>query len=56
MLFLFPGGIEKLVVMDTSFDMIKRCKAAEQATPGSNIETSYLVGDEEYLPVKERYF
>ncbi|XP_009757893.1 putative methyltransferase At1g22800, mitochondrial [Nicotiana tabacum] len=47
------GGIEKLLMMDTSCDMVKLCKDAEQQTPNDNIETSYIIGDEEYLPVKE---
>lgn len=47
------GGIEKLLMMDTSWDMVKLCKDAEQQMPNDNIETSYIVGDEEYLPVKE---
>ncbi|KAK4723765.1 hypothetical protein R3W88_026544 [Solanum pinnatisectum] len=47
------GGIEKLLMMDTSWDMVKLCKDAEQHMPTDNIETSYVIGDEEYLPVKE---
>ncbi|XP_019246364.1 PREDICTED: putative methyltransferase At1g22800 [Nicotiana attenuata] len=47
------GGIEKLLMMDTSCDMVKLCKDAEQQMPNDNIETSYIIGDEEYLPVKE---
>ncbi|XP_055808074.1 putative methyltransferase At1g22800, mitochondrial [Solanum dulcamara] len=47
------GGIEKLLMMDTSRDMVKLCKDAEQQLPNDNIETSYIIGDEEYLPVKE---
>ncbi|PHT60751.1 putative methyltransferase [Capsicum baccatum] len=47
------GGIEKLIMMDTSWDMVKLCKDAEQKIPNDNIETSYIIGDEEYLPVKE---
>ncbi|XP_015169520.1 putative methyltransferase At1g22800 isoform X3 [Solanum tuberosum] len=47
------GGIEKLLMMDTSWDMVKLCKDAEQQMPTDNIETSYVIGDEEYLPVKE---
>lgn len=45
------GGIEKLIMMDTSYDMVKMCKEAEQLN--GNVETSFLVGDEEFLPVKE---
>ncbi|XP_052201048.1 putative methyltransferase At1g22800, mitochondrial isoform X2 [Diospyros lotus] len=47
------GGIEKLIMMDTSYDMIKLCKDAEQDVPDKNIETSFVVGDEEFLPVNE---
>uniref|UniRef100_A0A1J3IQF7 Putative methyltransferase n=1 Tax=Noccaea caerulescens TaxID=107243 RepID=A0A1J3IQF7_NOCCA len=44
------GGIEKLIMMDTSYDMIKSCRDAQE---DSLVETSYLVGDEEFLPIKE---
>ncbi|CAA7059433.1 unnamed protein product [Microthlaspi erraticum] len=47
------GGIEKLIMMDTSYDMIKSCGDAREDSLGSSVETSYLVGDEEFLPVKE---
>ncbi|MCD9559284.1 hypothetical protein HAX54_017154 [Datura stramonium] len=47
------GGIQKLLMMDTSWDMVKLCKDAELQVPNDNIETSYIIGDEEYLPVKE---
>lgn len=40
-------------MMDTSFDMINTCKASEQGLHNTDIEMSYIVGDEEYLPVKE---
>lgn len=49
------GGIERLIMMDTSYDMIKLCKSAEEDAPNEHIETSFVVGDEEFLPVKERY-
>jgi NADH dehydrogenase [ubiquinone] 1 alpha subcomplex assembly factor 5 len=51
-----PGSIEKLVMMDTSNDMVQLCKDAEAAQQDSNqnIETSFVVGDEEFLPIKER--
>ncbi|OIT02185.1 putative methyltransferase [Nicotiana attenuata] len=42
-------------MMDTSCDMVKLCKDAEQQMPNDNIETSYIIGDEEYLPVKENF-
>lgn len=41
-------------MMDTSYDMVKLCKDAEKDIENGNIEASYLVGDEEFLPVKER--
>ncbi|KAF3607251.1 hypothetical protein DY000_02046219 [Brassica cretica] len=44
------GGIEKLIMMDTSHDMIKSCRDAQD---DNSIDTSYLVGDEEFLPIKE---
>ncbi|KAA8528006.1 hypothetical protein F0562_035125 [Nyssa sinensis] len=47
------GGIQKLIMMDTSYDMIKLCKDAEKDVSNENIETSFVVGDEEFLPVKE---
>ena len=46
------GGIEKLIMMDMSIDMVKHLKDTD--VPSGNIETSYVVGDEEFLPVKER--
>lgn len=49
------GAIEKLIMMDTSYDMVKLCKDAERNVADKNIETSFLVGDEEFLPIKERY-
>lgn len=47
------GGIEKLIMMDTSYDMLKSCQATEHNKYDDNIETSYIVGDEEFLPMKE---
>ncbi|KAM7497094.1 hypothetical protein LguiA_021508 [Lonicera macranthoides] len=47
------GAIEKLVMMDMSHDMVKRCKDAEKFIPNDNIETSYMIADEEFLPIKE---
>lgn len=49
------GGIEKLIMMDTSYDMLKSCKDAQQDAHNDNIETFFVVGDEEFLPLKERY-
>lgn len=47
----FQGGIEKLILMDMSEDMIQLCKKHEQ---DDQIETVYVVGDEENLPMEER--
>ncbi|CBI31358.3 unnamed protein product, partial [Vitis vinifera] len=47
------GAIEKLIMMDTSYDMVKLCRDAEQDVPNESIETSFVVGDEEFLPIKE---
>ncbi|XP_042515961.1 putative methyltransferase At1g22800, mitochondrial isoform X2 [Macadamia integrifolia] len=47
------GGIEKLIMMDSSHDMVKLCKYSAQDASNNNIETSYVVGDEEFLPIKE---
>ncbi|CAM8936263.1 unnamed protein product [Rhodiola kirilowii] len=46
------GGIEKLTMMDTSYDMVKLCRDAEHDI-SDNIQTSFVVGDEEFLPIKE---
>lgn len=55
-MFLFlSGGIEKLLMMDASVDMVKLCQQAEQNSTNKNVETSFVVADEEFLPVKERY-
>lgn len=55
--YLFPllGAIEKLIMMSASYDMVKRCRNAEDEVQNENIETSFMVGDEEFLPIKERY-
>ncbi|XP_038713229.1 putative methyltransferase At1g22800, mitochondrial [Tripterygium wilfordii] len=47
------GSIEKLIMMDTSYEMVKLCKDAQQDSPNGNMETSFVVGDEEFLPMKE---
>lgn len=47
------GSIEKLIMMDASSEMVQFCKNAEEASPNDNIETTFVVGDEEFLPVKE---
>ncbi|KAJ7949745.1 Methyltransferase [Quillaja saponaria] len=46
------GAIEKLVMMDTSYDMVKLCKNSAEVC-NDTIETTFMVGDEEFLPVKE---
>ncbi|CAN6543007.1 unnamed protein product [Malus baccata var. baccata] len=48
------GAIEKLIMMSASYDMAKLCRNAERELQTENIETSFMVGDEEFLPVKER--
>uniref|UniRef100_A0A2P2L463 Methyltransferase type 11 domain-containing protein n=1 Tax=Rhizophora mucronata TaxID=61149 RepID=A0A2P2L463_RHIMU len=52
MLTSMSGSIEKLIMMDTSYDMIKSCKHTQQDV-SDNMETSFVVGDEEFLPMKE---
>ncbi|XP_050378778.1 putative methyltransferase At1g22800, mitochondrial [Argentina anserina] len=47
------GAIEKLIMMSASYDMVKRCRNAEDEVHNENIETSFMVGDEEFLPIKE---
>lgn len=49
------GGIQKFMMMDMSYDMINYCRDAEANVSDDSIETSFVVGDEEYLPIKERY-
>ncbi|KAG6479953.1 hypothetical protein ZIOFF_063430 [Zingiber officinale] len=46
------GGIEKLIMMDMSFDMIKALKDTDDKYSNENLETFYVVGDEEFLPMK----
>ncbi|WJX30392.1 hypothetical protein P8452_18937 [Trifolium repens] len=47
------GAIEKLIVMDASYDMVQRCQNDYHASSNNNIETMFVVGDEEFLPIKE---
>ncbi|XP_044509982.1 putative methyltransferase At1g22800, mitochondrial isoform X2 [Mangifera indica] len=47
------GGIERLIMMDASYDMLKLCKDSQQDASNERIETSFVVGDEEFLPFKE---
>lgn len=42
-------------MMDSSHDMVKLCKDSEKDLSSDNIETSFLVGDEEFLPIQARY-
>lgn len=46
------GGVERLITMDVSHDMIKKAMEVE-APPSSNMDNFYVVGDEEYLPFKD---
>ncbi|XP_042439864.1 putative methyltransferase At1g22800, mitochondrial [Zingiber officinale] len=46
------GGIEKLIMMDMSFDMIKALKDTDDKYSNEKLETFYVVGDEEFLPMK----
>lgn len=41
-------------MMDTSYDMVKLCKDTERSISSDAVETYYIVGDEEFLPIKER--
>ncbi|XP_042757702.1 putative methyltransferase At1g22800, mitochondrial [Lactuca sativa] len=45
-------GIEKLIMMDSSHDMVKLCKDSEKDLSSDNIEISFLVGDKEFLPIQ----
>lgn len=48
------GAIEKLIMMDTSHDMLKSCKdSMEKDVFDKNMETSFVLGDEEFLPMQE---
>ncbi|KAK1287148.1 putative methyltransferase [Acorus calamus] len=40
-------------MMDMSHDMIKACKNAEKDMPNNDMETFFMVGDEEFLPIRE---
>lgn len=54
-IFLPSGGIQKLIMMDMSYDTIKFCRDAEANVSDDGIEMFFMVGDEEFLPIKERY-
>ncbi|PWZ31716.1 putative methyltransferase [Zea mays] len=45
------GGIESLIMMDMSADMVKKWRESENAT-GDGPETHFVIGDEEFLPIK----
>jgi NADH dehydrogenase [ubiquinone] 1 alpha subcomplex assembly factor 5 len=47
------GGIERLIMMDMSADMVKKWRESENGT-GDEPEMHFVVGDEEFLPIKER--
>ncbi|PKA57179.1 Putative methyltransferase [Apostasia shenzhenica] len=51
--FAAAGAIEKLIMMDMSFDMVKRLMDEEHDYSEHKVETFYVVGDEEFLPIKE---
>ncbi|KAG8051223.1 hypothetical protein GUJ93_ZPchr0009g2219 [Zizania palustris] len=46
------GGIEKLIMMDMSADMVKKWKEMDNSAD-DNLETHFVVGDEEFLPIRE---
>ncbi|OEL20006.1 putative methyltransferase At1g22800 [Dichanthelium oligosanthes] len=46
------GGIEKLIMMDMSADMVRKWRESENGTDDGP-ETHFVVGDEEFLPIKE---
>jgi NADH dehydrogenase [ubiquinone] 1 alpha subcomplex assembly factor 5 len=47
------GGIEKLIMMDMSADMVRKWRESGNATDDGP-EAHFVVGDEEFLPIKER--
>ncbi|XP_078434732.1 S-adenosyl-L-methionine-dependent methyltransferases superfamily protein isoform X1 [Wolffia australiana] len=47
------GSIQKLIMMDMSSDMIRKLKQSEKDLPDDDLEKFYMVGDEEFLPLKE---
>ncbi|KAL5997022.1 hypothetical protein ACLOJK_007948 [Asimina triloba] len=40
-------------MMDMSYDMVKRCRDAEADISDNNLEMLFVLGDEEFLPVKD---
>lgn len=51
---VIPGAVEKLIVMDASYEMVQVCKNAADLSNNDNVESVFVVGDEEFLPIKER--
>lgn len=49
------GGVEKLIVMDASYDMIQACRNSHRDSSNDAVQTEFLVADEEFLPIKERW-
>ncbi|XP_014498872.1 putative methyltransferase At1g22800, mitochondrial [Vigna radiata var. radiata] len=47
------GGVEKLIVMDASYDMIQACRNSHRDSSNDAVQTEFLVADEEFLPIKE---
>nr|XP_007148619.1 hypothetical protein PHAVU_005G001600g [Phaseolus vulgaris]ESW20613.1 hypothetical protein PHAVU_005G001600g [Phaseolus vulgaris] len=47
------GGVEKLIVMDASYDMVQACRNTRRASSDNAVKTEFLVADEEFLPIKE---
>jgi NADH dehydrogenase [ubiquinone] 1 alpha subcomplex assembly factor 5 len=52
--FISAGAIEKLIVMDASYDMVQRCQNDYHASSNNNTETMFVVADEEFLPIKQK--
>ncbi|KAG6592372.1 putative methyltransferase, mitochondrial, partial [Cucurbita argyrosperma subsp. sororia] len=46
------GSVEKLIMMDASHDMIMSCKD-DTGAHDQDVETSFIIGDEEFLPIRE---
>ncbi|WVZ01184.1 hypothetical protein V8G54_027253 [Vigna mungo] len=47
------GGVEKLIVMDASYDMVRACRNAYRDSSNNAVQAEFLVADEEFLPIKE---
>ncbi|XP_023535327.1 putative methyltransferase At1g22800, mitochondrial [Cucurbita pepo subsp. pepo] len=48
----FICSVEKLIMMDASHDMIMSCKD-DTGAHDQDVETSFIIGDEEFLPIQE---